>query len=191
MGTIVRRTSVALALVALGATFIVVRAVEVRADGKSAQAVLRNGSGTPVGAVTLTDEGGSVLVRAVVHDLSPGFHGFHIHGSGACVAPAFTSAGGHYNPGAASHGAHAGDLPALLVMQDGTGQSRFLTDRFALADLTAGSGTAFIIHAGADNFGNVPVGAAANQYTPNSADATTATAATGNAGARIACGVIG
>ena len=89
-----------------------------------------------------------------------------------------------------THGAHAGDLPSLLVLGDGTGKLRFVTDRVTLPNLEAGSGTAIIIHAGADNFGNVPVGAAANQYTPNSADATALTAATGNAGARIACGVI-
>ena len=52
-------------------------------------------------------------------------------------------------------------------------------------------GKAVVLHAGADNFGNVPVGANADQYQPNAVDATNKTANTGNAGDRIACGVIG
>jgi len=190
MGIAIRKTSAVVAVVTLLLAFVAVRAVQVHAAGNTSHAVLRDAAGSPVGSVTLSNEDGVVLVRAVVHDLPPGFHGFHIHAVGSCVSPSFTSAGGHYNPGAVTHGAHAGDLPSLLVLGDGTGKLRFVTDRVTLPNLEAGSGTAIIIHAGADNFGNVPVGAAANQYTPNSADATALTAATGNAGARIACGVI-
>ena len=71
---------------------------------------------------------------------------------------------------------------------DGTVDARFTTQRFRAADL---AGRAVIIHFGPDNFGNVPVGTGANQYLPNSPEATTATANTGNAGVRIACGVVG
>ena len=73
------------------------------------------------------------------------------------------------------------------MTSDGTAEAQFTTQRFRAADL---AGRAVILHAGADNFGNVPVGPASNQYTANSTDATTATANTGNAGVRIACGVV-
>lgn len=190
MSLAVRRFVVLAAIAALFASVAVVRATRVSAGDASAHALLRNADGLPVGEVKLTSDDGVVLIRAVAHGLPAGFHGFHIHGIGSCVAPAFTSAGGHYNPGAATHAGHAGDLPSLLVMEDGTGELRFKTDRVTIADLLAGSGTAFIVHALADNFGNVPVGTAASQYTANAADATTLTANTGNAGARIACGAI-
>ena len=67
-------------------------------DAPSARVLLRDQAGQPVGVVKLTQERkGKVLVRAVVHDLPAGFHGFHVHAVGNCVPP-FTSAGGHYNP---------------------------------------------------------------------------------------------
>ena len=77
---------------------------------------------------------------------------------------------------------HSGDLPSLLVNQDGTGALEAATDRFDVDDLLAGSGTAVIVHAGPDNFANIP-----SRYAP-APDATTL--ATGDAGARVACGVI-
>ena len=75
----------------------------------------------------------------------------------------------------------------VYVTSDGTAEAEFTTQRFHAADL---AGRAVILHAGADNFGNVPVGPASNHYTANSADATTATANTGNAGTshRLRCG---
>jgi len=94
---------------------------------------------------------------------------------------------GHFNPGAATHGNHAGDMPPLFVAASGNTATSFITDRFTPAAI---KGRAVILHAGADNFGNIPLGTAANQYTANAADATTLTANTGNAGNRIACGVI-
>lgn len=189
MSLVGKRHIVALSALAI-ASIIGMRAVESSAAEHTAHAVVRNATGAPIGVVTFGEEEDGVLVRAVVHDLSPGFHGFHVHAIGSCVAPAFTSAGGHYNPSGAMHAAHAGDMPSLLVNADGTGQLRFVTDRFTVTDLLAGSGTAVIIHASPDNFGNVPLGNASNQYTANSADATTLTANTGNAGARVGCGEI-
>ena len=64
---------------------------------------------------------------------------------------------------------------------DASAEARFVTDRFSVADL---AGRAVMIHAGPDNFGNVPVGTALNQYAANGTDATTLTANTGNAGGR-------
>jgi len=78
-------------------------------------------------------------------------------------------------------------MPPLFVSAAGTAASSFITDRFTPDDV---KGRAVIMHAGNDNLGNVPVGTAANQYTANAADATTLTNNTGNAGNRIACGVI-
>ncbi len=191
MSRALKRKSVAvLVSLVLLVSFIVLQATESSARDKTARALIRNASGNPVGVALFSDAGDTVLVRAVVHDLTPGFHGFHVHAVGSCVAPAFTSAGGHYNPGAATHAAHAGDMPSLLVNSDGTGELRFKTDRFTVPELLAGAGTAVIIHGSPDNFANIPLGAASNQYTANSADATTLTANTGNAGARVGCGEI-
>jgi Cu-Zn family superoxide dismutase len=129
------------------------------------------------------------------------FHGFHIHanndpsnGEGCQAKPGdaegrwFLSADGHLSlePGQ-DHGAHDGDLPSPLVMADGTAILKFTTDRIDPRDL---KGTAVILHDGPDNFGHVPVGAADNQYQPNDTAATTATKGTGNAGPRVACGLI-
>ena len=78
-------------------------------------------------------------------------------------------------------------MPSLLVNADGSAEMEFVTGRFEPSAIV---GRALIVHAGADNFGNVPVGAEASQYTANSEAATTATKNTGNAGDRLACGVI-
>ncbi|HSS23282.1 MAG TPA: superoxide dismutase family protein [Mycobacterium sp.] len=134
-----------------------------------------------------------------VGQLSPGFHGVHIHKVGKCepnsVAPTggapgdFLSAGGHLQvPGHAAEPA-SGDLTSLGVRKDGAGMLVTTTDAFTLDDLTTGEKTAIIIHAGADNFGNIP----ADRYTQKNGtpgpDATTMS--TGDAGKRVACGVIG
>jgi superoxide dismutase, Cu-Zn family len=158
------------------------------AHPRSAQALLRDQAGQPVGVVRLTQEAeGKVLVRAVTHDLPAGFHGFHVHAVGLCVPP-FTSAGGHYNPGGSGHGAHAGDLPSLLVGADGTGELRFKTDRFSVAEMLDADGSAVIVHASPDNFAHIPsryYSTTEGTYGPDSV-----TLATGDAGARVACGVV-
>jgi superoxide dismutase, Cu-Zn family len=152
------------------------------AQKNSADAKLYNAAGNPVGKVRLTQEGnGIVSVQAQVHDLPPGFHGFHVHAVGTCVAP-FTSAGGHFNLTTQTHRDHNGDFPVLLVNADGTAQARFNTDRFTVADLFDADGSAIIIHANADNYANIPP-----RYQP-APDEITLT--TGDAGARIACGVV-
>lgn len=155
----------------------------VYADG-GAKALLRNAFGEPVGTAKFTqEEDGTVLVRAVVHDLPPGFHGFHVHATGTCTPPSFTSAGGHYNPFGEVHPNHAGDMPVLLVNADGSGEARFKTDRYAVADLFDADGSALIIHAFPDNYANIPT-----RYAIAGPDATTL--GTGDAGGRLACGVI-
>lgn len=172
------RTGSALIL-ALSMTMLIAPA---RAWNLSAEAKLYDTVGNQVGKARLTQEGsGNVAVHVHVHDLPPGFHGFHVHAVGECSAP-FTSAGGHFDLNGHTHRDHSGDLPVLLVGTDGTAHAKYKTDRFAVADLFDGDGSAFIIHAAPDNYANIPERYAA------APDATTL--ATGDSGARIACGVI-
>ena len=180
-------------------------------DGDDARAVLHNAAGQTVGMVKFSDDDDGVHVKVVIDapltTLSAGYHGFHVHATGTCTADAsqadttwFTSAGGHYKDADAAHayhGAHNGDLPLVLVNDDGSGrgvaEARFVTDRFSVDDI---DGRALIVHKVADNYRNIPLGGDTRQYTPNtdnvndSATATGFTAATGNAGSRMACGVI-
>ena len=141
--------------------------------------------GTPAGRVTFTEEGGRLTVEARLTNLPPGFHGFHIHAVGKCErgTPAFTSAGGHLVVGEQTHPAHAGDQPVVLVMADRSADIRFTTDRYKLSDLQVPDGRAVIVHALPDNYANVPTRYARQP------DATTLS--TGDAGDRIACGVVG
>jgi Cu-Zn family superoxide dismutase len=152
-----------------------------------AKVELQDAAGESVGFVKLTRQGGKVVVRGQTEGLSPGFHGFHVHAVGECVPP-FTSAGGHYNPGGAVHGSHAGDMPSMLVLGDGTAQAQFATDRFTIAELFDADGSAIIVHAAADNFANIPTRYQSTTEGVSGPDS--ATLATGDAGARIACGVV-
>ena len=153
--------------------------------------------GSQVAAATIEFSGGFATVTVQTTgpgSLTPGSHGLHIHAVGRCevnsVAPAggapgdFLSAGGHFAPGGGDHPSHAGDLTPLQVRPDGTGMLVTTTSAFTREQLLAEPGTAFIIHEGPDNFANIP----ADRYQPD-ADATTL--ATGDAGKRVACGVIG
>lgn len=152
--------------------------------------IMRNVEGTKIGVVTMRQQENFVRVRATPKMLTPGFHGFHVHDIGVCDAGApdgpFTSAGGHYAGGGMAHGDHAGDMPSLLVKDTGKARLSVRTDRFTLAELREGDGTAVMIHAGEDNFANIP-----ERYeTGGVAGPDATTLATGDAGARIACGVI-
>ena len=153
-------------------------------EGTDARATLSNAAGALVGTVKLEQEGDVVKLKVKIEGgaVTPGFHGFHVHTTGTCAAP-FTSAGGHYNPAAATHPNHAGDLPSLYIDADGEGEARFATDRFALGDLFDADGSAFILHAGRDNYANIPT----DRYDP---DPDTTTLNTGDAGGRFACGVV-
>jgi Cu-Zn family superoxide dismutase len=179
----------ALASVALAAGIGVALATggDDRWGKKRAVAALNDASGQKVGVVVFKESHGKVDVSAEVWRAAPGFHGFHVHTTGECVPP-FTSAGGHYNPDGVPHGDHAGDMPSLLVNQDGTAELEFETDRFTLSDLSDADGSAVIVHAGRDNFANIPTRYHSHTYDTFGPD--TDTLATGDAGARAACGVV-
>src|ERR687896_720053 len=164
------------ALVALVALLVVVPLMSVGSGPSSrnekdagTSARMKDVDGDFVGVVRLeATKGGKVEVQAKVNDVVPRgqFHGFHLHTTGKCdpdaVDPAtdevvpFFSAGGHFNPTSEIHGEHAGDFPVLLVMKNGQAQEKFKTDRFKLSQLFDNDGSAVIIHAGRDNYANIP-----------------------------------
>jgi superoxide dismutase, Cu-Zn family len=131
--------------------------------------------------------------------IAPGFHGVHIHKVGKCepnsVGPTggapgdFLSAGGHFQTPGHSNEPASGDLTSLEVRRDGVGMLVTTTDAFAMDDLLTGEKTAIIIHAGADNFANIPPERYSQTNGAPGPDAMTMT--TGDAGKRVACGVIG
>lgn len=148
------------------------------ATGATATATLagREGSGIS-GVVTFTEEAGGVKIVADVAGVpNPGLHGFHIHETGDCSAADFTSAGGHFNPGGNKHGGptdadrHAGDLGNIEVADDGSGHLELTSDRITVSPgPNSVVGRAVILHEKADDLVSQP---------------------TGDAGGRIACGVI-
>jgi len=150
-----------------------------------AHATLVNAAGQKAGTVRFERRGKSrsVLVTVRARMLSPGFHGFHVHSTGKCDGPEFTSAGPHLNASGANHPNHAGDMPPLLVSSEGKGEARFSTERFSIADLRDADGSAVIVHAMADNHANIPL----DRYDP---DPDAMTLATGDSGARVLCGLV-
>lgn len=170
-----------------------------------ASAVLESPKVGRIGVVTFFDQGPSTLVQVKLRvpddkTATGAFHGFHVHANDnpengdGCIAKAkadpatwFVSADGHLKSEGQNHADHVGDMPSLLVTADGTAEATFNTDRIEPREL---DGRAVILHAGADNFGNVPVGTAADQYSANSPEAVAKTQGTGNAGNRFACGVV-
>ena len=131
---------------------------------------------TVSGTVTFSEDGEQVRVDVALTGLEPGTsHGFHVHEVGDCSAPDGTSAGGHFNPGGHDHGLpdgeghrHAGDMGNVDADESGAVNTTMHFDNLALDGETGIDGRSVIVHAGADDGGQP----------------------TGNAGARIACGVI-
>jgi superoxide dismutase, Cu-Zn family len=166
------------------------------------KAQLKAPDGAPVANATFEFANGyaTITVETVGTGLlTSGFHGLHIHSVGKCeansVAPTggapgdFNSAGGHFQvPGHTGHPS-SGDLTSLQVRSDGAAKLVTTTDAFTAADLLAGEKTSIMIHEKSDNFANIPP----EKYsqvngTPGPDEATLAT---GDAGKRVACGVIG
>lgn len=201
------RLGMVVAGLAVGVGAVVTSSTPASAEERElAKANMRLADGQFVGSAVFVGVNDRVTRVRVELDLPdsrplPGFHGFHVHansdpanGSG-CVADSsqpsstwFVSADGHLaEPGQIRHGEHVGDLPPLLLTQTGRAYSLSITDRLQVSDVL---GKAVLLHAGADNLGNIPVGTAPTQFTPNSSAATQLTARTGNAGDRVACGVV-
>ncbi|CAN5623986.1 superoxide dismutase family protein [soil metagenome] len=162
---------------------------------------IKTADGTQVATATFEFQPGYTTVTVETTGagkLAPGFHGLHIHSVGKCeansVAPAggapgdFNSAGAHFQvPGHSGHPA-SGDLASLQVREDGTAMLVTTTDAFTEDDLLAGAKTAIIIHEKADNFANIPPERYQQVNGTPGPDETTM--ATGDAGKRVACGVI-
>jgi len=142
-----------------------------------AVAVLRATQGNTVeGKVTFTKADGGVKVNVHVTGLTAGKHGFHIHEFGDCSAADGASAGGHFNPSSESHGApgdalrHTGDLGNIEASAEGVADIEYTDSRAAFEGANSVLGRGVIVHAGIDDLKTQP---------------------TGNAGGRVACGVIG
>lgn len=175
---------------------------EGQASEETLTADLKLPNGTTVATAEIAFTGGYATVTVETTEggqLAPGFHGLHIHSVGKCeassVAPTggapgdFNSAGGHLQvPGHSGHPA-SGDLSSLQVREDGSAMLVTTTDAFTAEDLTNGAKTAIIVHEKADNFANIPP--ERYQQVNGNPPPDETTLATGDAGKRVACGVIG
>jgi Cu-Zn family superoxide dismutase len=172
------------------------------ASGEKLTAQLKLADGTTVATANIEFAGGFATVTVETTapgELTPGFHGLHLHAVGKCeansVAPTggapgdFNSAGAHFQK--AGHTGHpaSGDLTSLQVRADGTAKLVTTTDAFTAEDLLGGAKTAIIIHEKADNFANIPP--ERYQQVNGNPPPDETTMATGDAGKRVACGVIG
>jgi Cu-Zn family superoxide dismutase len=147
----------------------------------TAHVTLISAAGSSVmGDLALTSEGGAVAIRGIISGLAPGKeHGFHVHETGDCSLPDFTSAGGHFNPTKDPHGGpkskahHLGDIANIEADKDGHASVDVTVKGVTLVDKdgapTEIMGKALVVHAMKDDYKTQP---------------------SGDSGARIACGVI-
>jgi Cu-Zn family superoxide dismutase len=145
----------------------------------TAAADVKDADGKSLGTAELSETPTGVLVTVKLSGIPPGEHALHLHTTGQCEAPDFKSAGGHYNPESKSHGfknpegAHKGDLPNVYVEADGTLNVDAFVAGVTLApgaqSLLDDDGTAIVVHAKLDDYSTDPAG---------------------DAGDRIACGVV-
>ena len=167
------------AVILISALFLASTANLAEARSPKAIAELIDTNGEAIGEATLEETPEGVKIALIASLLPPGTHAFHIHEQGSCEPPDFKSAGGHFNPRGKKHGVknpqghHAGDLPNLVVGADWKVDIEVIAGGVTLGpgknSLISEKGTALIIHADPDDDATDP---------------------SGNAGARIACGVI-
>ncbi len=151
-------------------------------QGSATVALTGAGGEVRGGGEVWQDNNGQVHVDLQLQGLPAGTHAIHFHAAGSCApspAPAFSAAGGHFNPAGRQHGLsnpagpHAGDAPNFTVDSNGSAHVQFVTDRVTVtagsATLFDADGTSLVIHAGADDQMSQPAG---------------------NSGDRIACGVV-
>jgi Cu-Zn family superoxide dismutase len=147
----------------------------------SVNLVSADGVGKSVGTINIRPGKDGVVLLPKLKDLPPGEHGFHLHENPSCdpgmkdgKKSAAEAAGGHFDPGATkAHkgpegGGHKGDLPKLVVAQNGAATQKMEVKGMALADF---HGKTLMIHAGGDNYSDAPK-------------------PLGGGGERIACGVV-
>ena len=147
---------------------------DVRAAGGAMQSIkLVDAAGVSVGSVSVVDDAGALAITVDARGMTPGIHGIHLHETGRCEGPKFTSAGGHWNPGMKKHGRdnpegpHLGDLANIEVASTGTATASFRVAGAMLATganrLADADGTALVIHAKADDYKTDPSGASGDR----------------------------
>ncbi|HWJ79121.1 MAG TPA: superoxide dismutase family protein [Niallia sp.] len=148
-------------------------------DVKKVEVEMFNDVGDSLGTVTVAEQSSGVKLSLDLKGLPPGVHGIHIHETNKCDAPDFKSAGNHFNPEKKEHGllhpkgAHAGDLPNIIVEDDGKVKVELMAPLVTLKDgknsLFSKDGTSIVITDQQDDGMTQPAG---------------------NSGDRIACGSI-
>lgn len=167
---------IAFSLLSTLAVFGVCNIAHAEGSAKAMAVMVPTKGSTVSGTVAFEDNGKVTHVKTQLTGLTPGKHGFHIHEFGDCSAPDAMSAGGHFNPSGSPHGApndkerHSGDLGNLVADASGNALLDLQDAHLKLSGDTTLIGRSVIVHANEDDLKTQP---------------------TGNAGGRVACGVIG